>query len=357
MTSIFYEIINEANIGRVVIDGDIFNIAFNTIIYNKNKQIFNNVVNDNYPTLLIKEESTFLYKLALYVNLVVNKNRKLPSFCSDVQKNRIKIIIAYIFASATTEDFINPIKLLDRNIAFLCDDTFECLNEPVCIKSIETFYNSSLRIQNTHQSIYMETPNRIDIALMNYDFCSSYELPSISYGIVKEDGEKVCYIYTIMNLKNKKEQNSYTKKIARELYKLNSNVSKEESEECSDGIYIENISDVSPSSILSLTIFVSLLSKQNITKIKVVPYLPIRYLSREISACDNDDLNERNICIQRNATDKFLRTFRRLNYHSKDFKIVSFPYELSEYMEIILSQNSQFNNDILESVYRLSKHI
>ena len=45
-----------------------------------------------------------------------------------------------------------------------------------------------------------------------------------------------------------------------------------------------NITDVTPSFILSLNIFITLLQNKNITKIKAVPYLPIRYISRELAA-------------------------------------------------------------------------
>ena len=48
-----------------------------------------------------------------------------------------------------------------------------------------------------------------------------------------------------------------------------------------DEFYPENISDVSVSAILALTVFMDSLNDMNIKNIKVVPFLPIRYKNKE----------------------------------------------------------------------------
>ena len=47
-----------------------------------------------------------------------------------------------------------------------------------------------------------------------------------------------------------------------------------------DEFYPENISDVSVSAILALTVFMDSLNDMNIKNIKVVPFLPIRYKNK-----------------------------------------------------------------------------
>lgn len=172
------------------------------------------------------------------------------------------------------------------------------------------------------------------------------------------------YIYSIINSKLENNNLEYNKKIKRELYKINSGVSINESDEYLKyknneiDYYPENISDVSPSAVLSLSIFMSLLYSKHITNIKVVPYLPIRYLSREIMAnsLSNTDkkqeLNNRNNFIQSNITDKFIRTFRRVSYHLSGTQIKSYPYELDEYMNINLNDIS-LKDDIVNQVYNI----
>ena len=54
----------------------------------------------------------------------------------------------------------------------------------------------------------------------------------------------------------------------------------------------EDIKDVSMSFVLSLNIFISLLQKKNIEKIKVVNYLPVSYLARDIAAENSNRVEE-----------------------------------------------------------------
>lgn len=370
MKEIFEEIIKEANIGKIVIDGDEFPIAFNTLIYEDGQKIYSDRIYDEIPTLVIKNQTLFYTKITEYVSLYLNSSRKLPKFIHDIDKNNIKLIMSYLFANATTEDFLNPISLIERNIKFLNDDTFSNLNDTLNTKELNSFMNSNFEITRSSQSVFMETPYKIDINFTNYfgEEKVYYNLPSISYGITLENGEKVCYVYSILNPKEKNNktdnQNKYEKKIAREMYKLNAGVREQESEEYKSYIngesnyYPENISDVSPSAIISLIVFLSLLEKENIKEIKVVPYLPLRYLSRELSLREINDsakvesLKARNNYLQQNITDKFIRTFRRVNYHFPGLAINRYPYELDEYMGASLSlEESKFNNPILEEIY------
>ena len=133
MKDIFYEVINEANTGNIIIDNDPFPIGFNTMIMENNKLIFKNE-NKNFPTLLIKNENEFINKLAKYIEMSLIKYQKFPKFITNPDKNKIKLIISYLFANATTEDFLNPINLINRNIQFLNDNTFNYLNEGINIE-------------------------------------------------------------------------------------------------------------------------------------------------------------------------------------------------------------------------------
>lgn len=53
--------------------------------------------------------------------------------------------------------------------------------------------------------------------------------------------------------------------------------------------------------------------------------------------------------IQENITNKFIRTFRRLEFHNQDIKITAIPYEVSEYLEMnVKDKEHMLNNPILE---------
>lgn len=188
-------------------------------------------------------------------------------------------------------------------------------------------------------------------------------MPTISYGIADD----VCYIYAIQD-KNKDKISLYNKKIKRILYKINNGVKDtQDYEQYKNGesdYYPENISDVSPSAILALTIFLKQLSNLEISKVKVVPFLPIRYNAKEqayknridylltngrlenknemIEYCKNEHLR-----IQNNLTQKFIRNFFRIAYHFPNVLITSFPFELDEYLSIDLKP---FEIDIFDNL-------
>ena len=288
----------------------------------------------------------------------------------DKQRNHVKMILAYLFVNATTEDFLNPENLIRRNISFIKDQTFSNLNEGINIPINGHFLDSELEIKNTLHSLSMETPYKLELSLIKYNGETklTYPLPSIAYGIENTfNGECNCYIYSIMNPKRKKElteeEKQYEKKINRLLYKLNEGVLEHESSEYieyKEGMseyYPENISDVTPSFLLSIIIFLTLLQNRNIKNIKVVPYLPVRYLSRKIAAdeIDNEEkrenFNKRNNDIQYNATNKFIRTFMRANFHVKDLNIISYPYERDEFLNLYLTKKEHtIYNDILNDI-------
>ena len=50
----------------------------------------------------------------------------------------------------------------------------------------------------------------------------------------------------------------------------------------------DNISDITHSFLFSLNIFMSILQKEGISTVKVVPYLPVRYNSRALAAKEKD---------------------------------------------------------------------
>ena len=73
MENIFYELIEEAKDGKVIIDGESWPIAFNTIIFEENKNLTNE---NNLSTLEIRDKELFFQELEEYINLEKEINRK-----------------------------------------------------------------------------------------------------------------------------------------------------------------------------------------------------------------------------------------------------------------------------------------
>ena len=368
MKEIFYKLIEEAKNGVVLIDNDSWPVGWNTIIYNGDKIKYQNIEDNSFPTLVIKNEEESFLELKKYLELELEKKRKIINFVNNKEENQMKLLMTYLFVNATTEDFLNPVYYIRRYREFLNDDTFSYLEDGKCIK-LSGVLNCDLEIKNQSQSVFMETPNRLEIAFVKEEDGEkiSYNLPNISYGININNGEKECYIYSMLNKKDSNNDSSvnekFVKDISRKLYKLNKNVLDQESREYLDyknGVsdyYPENISDVSPSFVMALVIFLSLLKKQGITRVKGVPYLPVRYLSRNIAANSINDANkmnklkERNDLIQTNITNKFIRTIRRAVYHLDGVEIISYPYEYDEFINIrIVNDKTNTNNELLNEV-------
>lgn len=369
ISEVFYEVIKEAANACVLIDGEEWPVGFNTCIINNNEELkYTN--EENISGLIIKNLPEFLYWLERYVELELEYNRKTPTFVRDEERNHIKWIITYLFTNATTEDLVNPVEFIKRRMKFLKDETFAYLNEGVDIDIGGYFLDSRLNLKNSVHSISMETPYRIDVNLVNDidDKKVSYPLASISYGIEEKDGVKVCYIYSLMKprtpLNMDEDSRYYAKKMTRMLYKINDGIAEYENDEYfeykegNSKIYPEaNISDVTPSFVVSLNAFIALLQKEGIEKIYAIPNFPIRYLSRELTANSVIDeekryqLKQRNQNIQENITNKFIRTFRRMCFHNPDLHVTSLPYEVSEYLEMHLREKLSFiNNPILKDM-------
>ena len=356
---IFEELITEASIGKVIIEDESWPIAFNTEIVEKNKTY---KTENNFSTLIIKNEKEFFKLLRKYLKIELKKNRKTPNFYKDINRNKIKWLISYLFVNASSSDFSNPNEYIRREISFLEDKTLDFLDESFEV-NLDNILNSKLIIKREVSPTTMETPNKITLSLVKRinDEELVYRLPSIYYGIDND----TCYIYSILSPKSKKDsselENKYDKKINRLLYKLNSGI-KETKEyfDYKEGIstyYPEgNITDVTHSFVLSLSIFLGILKSKNITKVKAVPYLPVRYDSRYITAKEKEDkekqleLLERNNEIQNNITNKFIRTFLRLSSQDKSISIESYPYEVDDYLTIRLNKQNNVSNELLSDV-------
>lgn len=358
---IFLEVLEEAKNGNITIDDLDYNISFNTSI-NNNSEYYNE---SNDILINIDNLDTFMNVLEEYIHTEESIGRKSIKYVNS-KRDYYKTLILYLFINATTGDYYNFTSYVRRYINYLNDQSLNTFNEGINFHNGKTFEGELLHIKNKQQSALMETPNKLEISFMNEEDNSlEFKLPEISYGICEENGKKVCYIYSILNKENLDKVSDekllkYKKKISRILYKLNKGISKIETEEFKNNntdYYAENITDISVSSVLSLYIFINII-KEKADMIKGVPYLPLRYISRD-NALDNitDDnrrkeLEDRNENIQMNLTDKFIRTFRRVNIYLPFMSVDSYPYEYDEFITCSLSRINEeiIDNEVTSSI-------
>ncbi len=328
MDEIISHFFEQCEIGRVDIDDIYYNLHFS--------------LNNNPNCLNIKvKDKELLYKYIKEFLLLFNFENV----------NEIYKKLVYLFSNLTYSDCDNIYEFIKRNILFVKNKL---------LYDTEILFNEN-KIEIKIVDSYQETPYCFKSFISSGE--SSYELPTISYGIADD----VCYIYAIQD-KNKDKTSPYNKKIKRILYRINNGIKESQDyEQYKNGesdYYPENISDVSPSSILALTIFLKQLSNLSIKKIKVVPFLPIRYNAKEEAYKNKIDyllkygqLENKNeiieyyknehLRIQNNLTQKFIRNFFRVSYHFPNVLIDSIPFETDEYLNITLKP---FEVDIFDNL-------
>jgi hypothetical protein len=449
----FEDILPEITSGSVIIDEFRYNIGFNTLILSDGKEtlISSKLKRDaQRPMLIIKDMDKFCAALNKYndfcheSNIIDNR-----TYIRLSKQDRIKYNLSLIWGASTVDDFNNPVAFLERYTNFIRDTSFICFDSMPVSNKVAELDNSSIEILRLPQPSNFETPYLLEMCLTKqYDEKNKliFTLPSIRYGIDCDlDGKKTGYIYAIQKKEDKiipsnnpafdEANEKYNKKMNRLLYKLNNGVNEQESDEYKEyknntgEYYPENISDVSPSALVSLTIMMGLMKSANIDIIKAPDYLPLRWHCKEdmyrrkldymiktlrleeklkkaqlnqnqvkyeceldnsirqgkeeviVDAFYNnakDDMNvgnlelilqkikngkkieqykeyivEEQIRIQKNITDKFIRSFRRLDYHFNNLSIISLPGELSSFMELKIGEkvDDNCNNIILGNVY------
>lgn len=276
MNNIIEELIHEAFNHNIIIDGKNNYVAFNTIING------NELINgDKYPTLVINDYDELIKKLDLYIRTYLKNTSTLPLFQKEKEKNLIKYLVSHIFIYAENKDFKNPIELIETKINFLNDNTFKDYN-----KTFEGFLsNTKLNIKSTNDEI---TLKKMYINLSNND--DIFNFPTITYAITNDE----CYIYKIEEYEL--TNSAFEKKVLKELTKINKNINKE-------------LLVCSPQTLVSILIFIKLLKDNNIKKLQVVTYLPVKY-----NMC-NFEINDlkKELKQLENKTGFYKKTFKRIN--------------------------------------------
>lgn len=346
---------------------------------NSNGDIFTfNVLVDAYDEtspyyLCIQDKEKLVNSLYEYMKIMLSND-------SSINKqniyDKIKYYLTLLWVNATYEDLRNPVRFIQKYIDFNNNPLFE--DEFTYASNIESLNDADIDVIIKREPANMETPYSFNAQINLFDNGkeNNYYLPSICYGISGD----ICYIYSIQNSGMFASNPGFEKKIKRLLYKMNENVSSHESEDfkeykrlekqgnnMEDEFYPENISDVSVSAILALTVFMDSLNDMNIKNIKVVPFLPIRYKNRkseyekkyqlklkqlkvdEIKEL-KQNLEEKRLLIQSNLTNKFIRDFMRLKHHFNGIDILSYPMEVDEYLSININNMECHNNKLIENI-------
>lgn len=368
---VFYdEIINEASTGRV----DCFfmmNLLFSTYLKEENKTIEAKKDDDGrylIPTLVIKNKESFNKLLTEYLTLARTKYDLTKYYealeFSDIKNHEQvinKLILTTLWANATYDDFSDSEEFLRKQISFLKDNTFSEYNEPTIIGYSEML-GGYVEIENISEPILNETPNSLKISLVEPETNEKYTFPLVRYGI-KDDK---CYIYAVQKNKKFDIDNNFKKKVNRKLFKIGENFDTKNDtyENYKEG----NLKDVSASFVVASNIALGLLSSKGINDIVVPSILIERWNAKEKNIIvrsgreenkeeyietNKDEHNE----IQRNLTEKLLRTFLRIISHNNTFEVMSYPFDIDSSLHIRTSPELDCNNSLLNETFLIGEKV
>ena len=202
-----------------------------------------------------------------------------------------------------------------------------------------------------------------------------YTLPTIRYGIYERNGKKVCSIGSIQDKSDSYQKTDLSKKVNRKKYKAN------------EGVPAEDVQQVEPKHILSLSIFINLLNKEGITEIEVPSLYVLDYdyhtkrneqilkdfkkewseekikkYPEEYKRClhyFNKAYNKQDI-ISEIKIERILLTFRRVLQHYTNSSIISYPGDADSFMHLripIIKSKNDINGSIFQELYKLSQSL
>lgn len=308
------------------------------------------------PKLVIKNKSEFNELLYEYVNLSLefyDDNNYYPEVRDNIdyeidKTSKEKQIMILLWSNATYSDFHDPINYLKKRISFL-NNNLEYKNN-----IYSEYFNGTMEHSITKDKMMNETPYKMNFKLNNNG--ELFNFPSIKFGIYND----VVYIYAIQN--DEISNNNYSKKVNRLLYKVGENFS---SDLDNYDIYEEgNLKDISASFLVSLNMALSYFKKLGFTKFEVPTILITRWNAKKIALQNKIDKNKvssdeiEDILVkqdktQKNLTEKFIRTFLRLNHHVPSINLTNMPFEEDEDMKFVIEEDYISNNSILNETSSL----
>ena len=352
---IFYNyIVKEAAKGKISCFLD-YGIIFETEILETGEKV--SCMGDYYgvlvPILTIHDKKKFDELLCRYVNLCLSfydrKNFRDEVFNKEEYEiNRTspeKMIMTFLWANATFDDFLNPEDYLEKRIAFLE------MEEESFVTGVSSLLKGKINFKIQKDFIVYETPFKISISSVGVDN-GIYKFPEIRFGIYND----TVYFYTIQN--PPKDYNMYNKYVNRALYKVNSGFVDDES----------GIKDISPSFVVSLNMAINYFYSLGFRKIDVSSMLISRWNAKKVilnnkyrnnMISDEDAMEEldNQDKLQHNLTEKFLNTFLRLVSQYEGIEVVNLPYDIDTSMHLELGDEISTSNELLRETGDLIKSV
>ncbi|MBQ8443910.1 MAG: hypothetical protein IJX25_00965 [Clostridia bacterium] len=265
-----------------------------------------NGVDDGHLTINIPDFNLFVWKVDKYMQKAMKFYRDEKNYYElDTSSFRDKLFMCLLLNMSTFDaeniyDYITfRTKMLDTQFS---SDKFSLgrLNYTKGQQEKSVKITASIR-QNTSN---LEATYKMKFAFEN-DLGERFSVPAVTFGIV----DKKAYVYAVQRTKDVQE-GEIVKELDRYFRKLNKGV------DCED-----IIANISPSSLVSLTLFATFLKNMGINKIVAKDFLPLRYMAViDSPKGKNQEVSEKLDKDQFNMTNKFMYLFLRYSHHFENCK-------------------------------------
>lgn len=337
-----------------------------------------NTLEDDIPVMVIKDYKAFFEGLTEVCEQNVYQHFKRTNHSSFPWYERTNCM-EEIWLRMAPEDFNDPENFLRQQVEMAKDITFNKYDKLTCLGQSKTLADNYVCIQNKVARTWDEASQEMEITIYDkqyyhedkYIYKPHYTLPVVRYGMFEKNGEKVCRIFSIQTKDTEQELNDVRKKVDRARYKVNTGVSKQDTEK------------VEPKNLMALSIFINLLNQEGITQVEAQGAYVLDY---EFHEKRNrrliNDFNERwteekkvkqadmylreksyldksygkEELISEIKTERFTKTFDRLLQHYPMGKIESYPTELDSHYHITIPKiknKSEIDSELLQEMYEL----
>ena len=332
VSKIVEEIFEEAEKGKVVIGDEKDGFwNFYTRFYWKENEI-TNAPNDKYPIFELADKKTFIKLLENYLESARKFYHADSDFFCLSGDNFDKKLLLDLFINATVSDFVDVNNYIKNKTEMLN------INYNSDAFSLGKFQDLKIKGQITKNHSNLESPYKFDIFFED-ETHNIFYLPTVFFATT----DKKAYIMAIQNL-HRGQTGKLAKKLDRFFRKTNKDIVPE-----------DTISNVSTNALVSLTIFLSFLKKNNIFDITASCFQPIRYQAGKVAGLrqaktqkDRQEFSQKHDRDQYNITNKFMYLFLRYNFH--------FPTTITDFddntqqMNVTLARNKNSNMDILSQI-------
>lgn len=281
------------------------------------------------PNTEIKNMKEFEEALSQYLNALSNCGK---NFYRIDEEHGIYSYFYYLVKTLTNSDNTDLSKYINVFNGFLNDHKFSKLKTEGKIGRIELGSEETEKYdvlaKRAEEYYGAETPYTMRFFLDRKGF--KYTMPFVRYGI---SGEQA-YIYSIQRKGKIKLKYPRIKEIHVKFNKVNSGIKSER--------------DITPSMLISATMFIGMLKGAGIEEVKIADFLTRRYGHYNgVSSYEEADR------IQENTTNKFLRIFTRIQGQFDGIDIYSYPNDVDSYLTIKLEDTISSPNHLLNEFFNL----